>query len=1310
MSPSLSSFLRFCAGAFLATQLGAEPFEPDVDFSLTEKWRWHELEPLSEFLIERGTEDADGNLVFTGKENLIVYDGYETRLIPYPISAEDFNAYDILMSQNGRLYLNSSYGVFSWHDDQWNEEIAHRHQILNVRPTFARNGLGLEVVAVPSGLYFINGETIEKFEGIDDEFSSISFDRQNRLWAVVAADREIRQIQFDGLRPSRPYSHRSFLLDYDGNVFPSIIASPASNEVWSVNWRPLIPAFKFDEKSQDWMPRDLTPLVGNNRHTYGYHLNETDMVIFSKTAILVKHLETWHSIEYPAFDFPTNQPFYILRANGKLVLGGRGEKIYEIDYNSQHQDSFHGLHFQCDVQGRNRWFISIEGHIIEQDTIYNTWNRHTDNVIDTPLVILKSDDDTIWAAGSHRGTAAVSYYNGRNWTRELFPKLNSMISHMSARQLPNGDILFGSGEDNPLSPEGGLIIFRHDASGYTSHHYGPPQVPARPVGVGISSPDQLWFGGRRIVNAHLQTNTPFKIVGQFNQQLWFDDVSEDDQGNIWVALWEQGVFSYDGENWTSHSQPAQIASSQVSYILKDRLRPHNLWFATDRGISRFDGNHWYPQALPSELRFHRESGSLRQSSDGAIWVNVATRDWFFRKATNFYITKRLHDTFKTVRYAPDKSPPVVAFTSSISRATSPANILIEWTGVDKWSHTPVDKLKYTFRLNDEPWSEFIEGNRHVLLEVPSGTHQFHLQALDLDGNLSAIASTPDFVVVLPVWQRTWFVTLAIITLITIVGLVILLFRQRIRHVVQLDEFKLQFFTNISHELRTPLTVILGPIESQLAKFPPHWDRKPLEIAYKNARRTLALIDQLLDFRSAETGNIKINLARSDLIATTREIIHLLKPLVDERAQTLDFHCEVEKCVVWFDAEIVEKILNNLISNAVKYTQQSGHIDVHFSTIDEGDKIIAQFVVKDNGSGIPREEIDHIFEAFVRSRHRGKRSVRGSGIGLAFTKKLIETCDGAISVASPVAKVNGRAQGSRFTVTLPLRKASADSHGPFAVARDTPDSEPELDEESMESVDQRPLLLIVEDDDEIREFLHAELKDQYQVSSASDGELALDIATKRIPDLIVTDVMMPEIDGKELCRRIKSNESTSHIPIIMLTALKSELHELEGLEIGADDYLSKPLRLSILKKRIHNLLESRRKLQNRFQQQKSEATVAPHEITTNPVDEAFMNKAVTTVEQQLEDPLFDVEAFAEQMFMSRMTLYRKMKAITGDSPSNFIRSIRMNKAAALLATKQYNVSETADRVGLPDLSSFSTAFKRHFKVSPSQYVTRKNPPR
>ena len=806
--------------------------------------------------------------------------------------------------------------------------------------------------------------------------------------------------------------------------------------------------------------------------------------------------------------------------------------------------------------------------------------------------------------------------------------------------------------------------------------------------------DALWFGGNNLRRTHSELDQSLTEIPEFVTDPWIDHIARFDSGELWLTVWDRGLFAFDGSEWQQHSGSSKISGDQVSYLLPDATRPGNIWIASNRGISRFDGSNWFPLALHEDLRFNRESGTLMQSPDGSIWVNFGTRDWYFRKTTNFNITKRLFETFGSIRYKLDEEAPSVEMISQDATISQPADVFIEWSGKDKWSTTPASQLRYSYRVDDGEWSEFALRTNTTLPNVAPGQRRFEVRAMDSDGNISPTSASLQLAIIPALWKRPWFLASSLAIAVTIVALIVLLYRQRIRHVVQLEELKIQFFTNISHELRTPLTVILGPLESQLAKLPADWDKKPLLIAQRNARKMLRLIDQILDFRSAELGNTSLNIAHADFMRCIRETVELIKPLADERDQTLDLQLPAESHHAWFDAEKVDKIVSNLIGNAIKYTHREGSISVRVSLASDEEETNVSIVVEDNGSGIPQNKINSIFEVFYRAGEQQNRKVRGSGIGLAYTRSLVEVCAGSIEVESPIANVDGKDQGSRFTVTLPLRRYDGE------------DEAAELDEiqnqDASIETDSKTIALLAEDDADIRDFIADELKSEFQVICVENGKQALHEARLHLPDLVLTDIMMPILDGKELCRILKSSEATSHIPVIMLTALKSEKHELEGLERGADDYIAKPINIGILKQRIRNLLEGRSNLRERFQTAHRSLEVKPEEVTANPMDEAFLRKAIEIVNEHLQDELFDVERFATLMAMSRMTLYRKFKAIAGESPSEFIRSMRLNRAATLLKGQAHTVSEVADQVGISDLSYFSASFKKRFKQTPTQY--------
>lgn len=1293
------SVLATCLLAFALSEAN-QPFTPESPFAFAESWRWHELEPLNEFQLYDVAETLEGELCFTSEKGLVFYDGYRCRLSPYPRQEAEFSPYKLFCSQNGLIYLYTSFGLYSFKDGEWTLQKPFSKAPREIRPLIVRSAQGVEVFALPDGFYRLVGRSLQAIPEIKEETNEICFDSQNRLWIKIPYGNQIARYQFSSDGLSRPIDRKVYTINTDEDAFLHLVGSPQNDTVLATSWKHSVPPHKFSETQDEWLPIDFQGIVGNNQHADGFHINAKETALISKTGMVVIRDGEATPIEYPDFNVPTNLPFALVRQNGNVVLGGYGEKAYEIEYSDVGYDSYQALHFQCDSDERSRWFVSVGGAIIENDPYRDTWTKHTENVIDTPLTIISSDDGYVWASGSHQGTAAVCYYDGERWVRNLHPELSSFISHLSSFKSSNGDLLFGSGDDEAHNLLKGLALYRKSGDTYQYHLVQSPVTTDRPVGFAEIEPGKYWTGGVGLHSFETNPETAFEGIPPFKDERWIDHLASDGNGNTWVAIWDRGFFRYDGSEFEQINAPSQISSNQVIYIHPDRFETDKLWVATNKGISHYNGEHWFADALPKELRFSREGGTIRQSNDGAIWVNIGKRDWYFRRSLKFNLTKELYDAFRTIRYLPETDAPTVTIRAHETEATSPANIFIQWDGTDKWSRTPKEKLKYSYRIDQGEWSPFRNKTNTVVLDVPAGKHHFEVRAIDSNGNVSERSASTIFTVIPPTWQRPWFIALTLAATLTIIALIALLIRQRIQHILQMDEFKLQFFTNISHELRTPLTVILGPIESQLEKLPQNWDKRPLQLAYRNAKKTLNLINQILDFRQAETSKLELHPSHSDIIQVANETINLIRPLADAQSQSLDFHHSESEHYAWFDSEKFERVLNNLVNNAIKYTPEKGRISVSLEIGSDATPNIATLIVKDNGCGIPSGKIDSIFEVFYRAGNVARHKVRGSGIGLAYTKSIVEAFGGKISVESPVTKIDGADRGACFTVTLPLMDP------PTGQAKTPSESE---DEESVTAPpakredNERPLVLLSEDDSDILEFLESELSGDYETLSTKDGEEAFAKACERIPDLILTDVMMPKLDGHQLCRKLKENPSTCHIPVIMLTALKSDRHELEGLDCGADDFLSKPIRPRILKKRIHNQLESRQKLRALFQKQKQSSKIEPKKVATNALDEKFLTKALNTVEAHLENPLFDVEFFASEMAMSRMSLYRKFKAITGETPSAYVRSIRMKIASDLLLSGEHNVTEIAFRVGFNDLSYFSTTFKKHFGKSPSEFV-------
>jgi len=534
-----------------------------------------------------------------------------------------------------------------------------------------------------------------------------------------------------------------------------------------------------------------------------------------------------------------------------------------------------------------------------------------------------------------------------------------------------------------------------------------------------------------------------------------------------------------------------------------------------------------------------------------------------------------------------------------------------------------------------------------------------------------------------------------------------------RLLAEMDELKSRLFSNISHEFRTPLTLILGPLEQMMEL---EKDKKPskktIQMMQRNANRLLDLVNQMLDLSKVDAGSMKLELVEEEIFKALRVMILSFASLAEKKKIDYTFDLPVRKLVTWFDPDKLEKIVNNLLSNAFKFTPEKGKvkIEVRIEMPDSSQlKLNRLFItIEDSGKGIPKEELDHIFDRFYQAEGAAEIETVGTGIGLALTKELVEVMHGEISVESQERK------GTKFSLELPVGKdhlneseyvikGSDDTKSdPKSSKTETIAKEDECEEEIYNDEESGlgfPMVLTVEDHEDIRTHIRENLEDCFRVMEAENGKSGLEKAIENVPDLIITDLMMPEMDGIELCKHLKTDERTSHIPVIMLTAKASVEDKLEGLETGADAYVTKPFNIKEVRLRVTKLIEQRNKLRERFSK---EITLEPKDIAVTSTDERFLQKAMTCIEEHMGDSDFDVRQFQEEMLMSRMQLFRKLKALTNHTPSEFIRNLRLKRAAKLLEGDFGNVAEVCYEVGFNNLSYFAKCFKELFMVLPSEY--------
>jgi signal transduction histidine kinase/DNA-binding response OmpR family regulator len=514
----------------------------------------------------------------------------------------------------------------------------------------------------------------------------------------------------------------------------------------------------------------------------------------------------------------------------------------------------------------------------------------------------------------------------------------------------------------------------------------------------------------------------------------------------------------------------------------------------------------------------------------------------------------------------------------------------------------------------------------------------------------------------------------------------------------MDAIKSRFFANISHEFRTPLTLIQGPLKQIEDMSPRKEGDVTIPVRYvktmrRNTDRLLELVNQLLDLSRIDSGKMKLQVIKGDLLQLLKVSTASFESLAERKAIHYRVHFPQETLIAFFDKDKLEKIVSNLLTNAFKYTPEQGTVSVSI-TIEEGRLRLS---VDDSGPGIRKNELDKIFERFyqVEGTHD-----KGSGIGLALVKELIEVYRGQISVSSEPGK------GSRFKISLPVAKEAFKEdefvygewkqEETFILSHVHNETETSIGKTAAES--QLPLLLVIEDNSDLRHFIKETVQPQYNVVEAINGEEGWQKAAAEIPDIIISDVMMPVMDGFAMTEKLKKDERTSHIPVILLTAKAGQQHKIEGLQTGADDYLTKPFDAAELLTRIHNLVHQRKLLRKKFA---GEIILKPSEIAVTNMDETFLNKVMQAIEINMGEEEFGVEELAKEVAMSRSQLHRKMMALTGQSPSEVLRNTRLLRAKELLQKKAVTPSEAAFRVGFSSHTYFSKCFKEEFGVSPSE---------
>jgi signal transduction histidine kinase/ligand-binding sensor domain-containing protein/DNA-binding response OmpR family regulator len=951
------------------------------------------------------------------------------------------------------------------------------------------------------------------------------------------------------------------------------------------------------------------------------------------------------------------------------------------------------------------------------------------------IVSLKYDSKKLLWIGTYAG--GLDCFDGQTFTHYKHdPNNPNSISENSIWKIfedSRGNLWIGT-------LGGGLELFDRQTNSFK--HYNASQQNSVQsnfvVSIAEDKDGNLWFGtdhGIDKLDIHTKRFSHWNAKSGSDNSLSNSNINviyADSRNRIWIGT-REGLNLYDikSNTFKVFRMENGLPDNIINSIVEDNSG--NLWIGTPGGLVNLSINSHMTGDMRYSFKVYDAYDGL-QGKDfnlSAAFKNRAGELWF-GGSSGFNVFNP--NTFKVNQSAPDVvftdlqifNQPVSVNKVINGRVILEKSIVENPTIVLKYSenvfsisfaalntlHPEKSKYLYTLEGFNEGWlSADSKVRKATFTNLSPGKYTFRVKATNSDGFWNEKGSSITIIVRPPFWL-TWYAYLCYVLLI---GGILYYMRSQViararlryeaerqRHeterVQELDMLKTRFFTNVSHEFRTPLTLIITPIENMINSGTDTQQLKQLSLILRNAKRLLSLVNQLLDFRKLEVQQIKLNPVLGELVQFIKDISYSFSDISEKRSIYFDFISNIPELYTLFDTDKMEKILYNLLSNAYKFTPNQGRITVEI----EAKAQTVLIHVRDTGIGIPEENLDKIFENFFQIQVPSSMVNQGSGIGLSLVKEFVKMHNGNISVSSQTNV------GSCFTVELPITQKAETEQLPYPhneqIAVAINDSDEDINAEINVNADNKPhtgkaTILIVEDNDDFRFYLSDNLKSRYKIAEAVNGKEAIKIAFNIMPDLIVSDVMMPEMDGISLCHKLKTDPRTSHIPIILLTARSTDEQKLEGLSTGADDYLTKPFNFELLEARIKNLISQRKALRNQFNKQ---LEVEPSDIQIVSLDEKLIQKSIEIVEKNIANPDFSVEELSREIGMSRVHLYKKLLSLTGKTPIEFIRVLRLKRAAQLLEKSQLSVAEVAYKVGFNNPKYFARYFKTEFNVYPSEY--------
>ena len=961
----------------------------------------------------------------------------------------------------------------------------------------------------------------------------------------------------------------------------------------------------------------------------------------------------------------------------------------------------------------------------------------------------------LWAGSWNHGLYFLK--NGTkkfiNYSKDNLPEIFKSNSIMSFDEDSKGTIWIGTFYN-------GIISFNPDENKFKHHNsksFIEKEIHTSAVRkVLVDSKDRIWVGTTKgLFKVTKKDNDDFLVesmadkIARTNQSTsganHILSLYESRNGVLWIGTRGSGLSSYDQEKdiYTSHNESFKLQEENISSIIESENG--NIWISGNSGISKLDlsigastNYTFYDGLLSDDFNFN----AVHKDAQGILYFgNYKGVDYFDPKTiriNNSVPSLRLTDfklSNKDVTPNEKNSPlkKVIAETDDLVLSHDQSIFTIGYTGIN---YTRPEKNQYAYYLEglENDWN-YVGGLRSATYtNLDHGEYTFKLKAANNDGVWNKEPLNLK-IKILPPWWKTNFAISSYLALFFLSVYLLnkvtrnrikekqLIKNERSRRIQEgkLHEKKLQFFTNISHEFRTPLTLIINPLEDIMKDEKlelPYRIKEKHNIIHKNTERLYRLINELMDFRKLELNKVRIKARQIDVVSFTKDIVGYFNEEAFNRNIQLNLDSDLSSIPLWADERMLEKIIFNILSNAVKATPEGGVINIDISSSDKlihmplvsEDKPlkVVEIAISDTGPGIEKEEVEKIFERFYQVENMNKTYYGGTGIGLEVVQNFVQLHKGKVKVKSKIGK------GTTFKIIFPEGKNHFEENELLKEETKSITTKERFfrksnaivanEESKLDLPTRTSTLLIVEDNSELRKYLKDELKSQYKVLVAKDGLEGLKIAKDSLPDVIITDVIMPEMDGFEFCKNIKEDLTTSHIPLLMLTAKTKIDDRIEGIGLGADAYMIKPFDMRLLKLRLQQLITSRKLI---FDKYFGTISGAEDNANASSLDKDFIQRVLNYVHENMSDSDLSVEFLASQLNLSRSQLYRKIKTLTGQTVNEFLRKVRLQRAKQIIETESdVNISEVCYQVGFSSPSYFTKCFKSHFGILPTEVIKKR----